>query len=223
MARKMSRRRRSRANSARPVDPLDIARFAAPATRLSIGPIVDLSTSSRHSEAVALFTSVINGIHGAIDELNVSQGYRKTVPDKVELWRGIYDGSTLVAAIHIAPAWAYADVWRASPGGPAPAFIADFMLSNPLIQELAVAPGHQDRGLGRALLEDAEQSAKAGRARTLHGFLSTDDDAGALKFYRACGYTVGSLNQPVPQHIIGIPMIHDSCVSGDGYWFYKTL
>jgi len=57
------------------------------------------------------------------------------------------------------------------------------------IMALAVAPGYQGRGIGRALLERAEAWAKENGCTGMR-LNSGDERTGAHAFYRSCGYTV---------------------------------
>lgn len=74
----------------------------------------------------------------------------------------------------------------------------DFMYYLPLgtttcrVTALVVTPQAQGRGLGRALLKEAERRARAGRAARIElaaGSQRTD----AHKFYKACGYSDGTV------------------------------
>lgn len=58
------------------------------------------------------------------------------------------------------------------------------------ILELAVAGRCRRQGLGRALLEAAEQWAKADGAAGVR-LVSGEGRAGAHAFYRSCGYSDG--------------------------------
>jgi GNAT superfamily N-acetyltransferase len=54
------------------------------------------------------------------------------------------------------------------------------------IWALFVRPGHEGRGIGRALFATACEALAAAGFRTLH--LSTDPDTRAARFYRAAGW-----------------------------------
>lgn len=74
----------------------------------------------------------------------------------------------------------------------------DFMYYLPLgrrtcrITALVVADGHRDRGIGRALLREAESRARAAGATRIE-VTSADHRTRAHAFYRACGYGDGSV------------------------------
>lgn len=53
--------------------------------------------------------------------------------------------------------------------------------------DMAVAPGHQRKGIGRQLLEHAVQAARAWTAEAIR-LDAYDADAGAGPFYAKCGY-----------------------------------
>jgi GNAT superfamily N-acetyltransferase len=68
--------------------------------------------------------------------------------------------------------------------------------------DMAVAPGHQRRGIGRQLLRAAEQVAREWEGDTIR-LDAYDNDAGAGGFYSRCGYRdVG--------HVVyrGVPLIY---------------
>ena len=59
-------------------------------------------------------------------------------------------------------------------------------LRGPYLEQLAILPGFQGRGIGRELLDWMEERA-AGRAKNLW-VLASDFNAGALRFYEAHGF-----------------------------------
>lgn len=74
----------------------------------------------------------------------------------------------------------------------------DFMYYLPLgrrtcrITALVVAESHRDRGIGHALLREAESRARAAGAARIE-VTSADHRTRAHAFYRACGYGGGSV------------------------------
>jgi ribosomal protein S18 acetylase RimI-like enzyme len=77
------------------------------------------------------------------------------------------------------------------PSGTAPigvALIRHPWLAGPYMQFLAIAPAHQGKGYGRALLDWFARVAEAGGARNAW-ICAAAFNEGALRLYASCGYT----------------------------------
>jgi aminoglycoside 3-N-acetyltransferase I len=83
--------------------------------------------------------------------------------------------------------WVFAAVDGARPAGGLTAHILPMTIfegSEVFIYDIAVAPDHQRRGIGRGLLEAVRSTARNAGIATVF-VLADDEDSGALDFYRA--------------------------------------
>lgn len=104
--------------------------------------------------------------------------------------------------------------------------IREYLGFERVLCELAVDQEFARRGVGTALLAEAELRARESGGRVVTGFLDARNSMSAT-FYRANGYWVGQRNQPQPPLT---PLEHSrpdrirrSAFGHDGFWFYKRL
>ncbi|WP_407636627.1 GNAT family N-acetyltransferase [Gordonia bronchialis] len=187
--------------------------------------------TSNYRSAVRLFQCCIHGLHSEVSspEAGKKNGRARWFlagdPRGLEIWVGVKDESgKLQAAAHVAPSWAYLDAFGNLPDHAQPdaVWTTRFLREARTIQEFAVAEECRGRGIGRLLEERVAHLAAQSGCRYLHGFSSEADKAQG--FFESCGYTVMPKNTGLPRDpVVGMPMKHDSAISGPGWWFYREL
>lgn len=141
-------------------------------------------------------------------------------PDAVALH--IRDGKTTVAAINShAPAGFALGLAQAakSPDDVEAAF--QLASTTKLLEHLAVAPSHRNRGYARALVEEAEREHRStGKTQVWFGFVD-DRERESLTVYAHLGFTIAA----GPSELPGAAAIIAKAdyVSRSGTWFFKSL
>lgn len=147
-----------------------------------------------------------------------------------DFWLGAWQDGELVGALHAAAHVGQASdvgqgIASGNPQAGSPGWLDQYVRRCVIVEEMAVLPDHQGRGIGARLLARLHGVAQADRSREVRHIIAHACSPAAIATFRGAGYTIGQPSTPVPPtYAEGLQTAWDPAydVIG-GAWAYRHI
>lgn len=145
-------------------------------------------------------------------------------PAPQDTWLGLVEGGKLLGAVHAGPNYGQAvQILQilGQPGAGSPDWLRMYVERVASLDEIAVEPAHERRGVGAALLRAVVTALVSREAVTVSGFATS---TAMIELARSQGFAIGGYKEPVPASIsANMRTAWWDLAPDDGRYFWKVL